>query len=91
MTIPFDDLRRKWLADPEFAARHQEIAPEMELAFALAEARKAAGLTQADVAARMQTTQSAIARWERGVQEPSIRSLRRFAEAVGRKIRVELI
>ncbi|WP_406854124.1 helix-turn-helix transcriptional regulator [Alsobacter sp. KACC 23698] len=91
MTIPFDELRRKWRTDPDFVARHEEIAPEMALAFELADARRAAGLTQAQLAERMDTTQSTVARWEKGAQEPSIRSLRKFAHAVGRRVKVELV
>ncbi|WP_460448623.1 helix-turn-helix transcriptional regulator [Alsobacter sp. SYSU BS001988] len=72
MTIPSDELRRKWRTDPDFVARHEEIAPEMALAFELADARRAAGLTQAQLAERMDTTQSTVARWEKGAQEPSI-------------------
>jgi transcriptional regulator with XRE-family HTH domain len=44
------------------------------------EARRRAGLTQADLAARLGTTQSAIARLERGGTEPSYE---RVDEAVG--------
>ena len=41
MTIPFEALRRKWMKDPKFRAEYERIGPEMELAFALADARRA--------------------------------------------------
>lgn len=50
---------------------------------ALAAARRAAGLTQADLAARLGTTQSAIARLEGGGAAPSITTLSRLADALG--------
>lgn len=53
------------------------------LAPALVTARKQAGLTQAELAARVGTTQSAIARLERGAVTPSVDMLTRLAEALG--------
>lgn len=61
-----------------------KASPEdVNLGRELARARKRAQLTQAQVAARMKTTQSAIARMESGTQALSIATLRRYAEAVG--------
>jgi predicted nucleotidyltransferase/DNA-binding XRE family transcriptional regulator len=50
---------------------------------ALAAARRAAGLTQAGLAARLGTTQSAIARLERGEVAPTIATLSRLANTLG--------
>jgi len=57
----------------------------MELAFALAEARRDAALTQADVARRMGISQATVARLESGRVMPSWNSIERFARAVGRR------
>lgn len=58
------------------------------LAEAIAEARSLAGLTQEEVAQRMQTTQSNIARMEAGRTIPSTRTLKRFATAVGAHLNI---
>lgn len=50
---------------------------------ALVDARRAAGLTQAELAARVATTQSAIARLERGKVSPRVETLRRLADVLG--------
>jgi HTH-type transcriptional regulator/antitoxin HipB len=63
----------------------------MKLAFALAEARRDAKLTQADVAQRMGTSQAADARLESGLIRPSWNSIARFAHAVGRRPVVRLL
>ncbi len=57
-------------------------APDFELARELIAARTKAGLTQGDVAARMGTTQSVVARIESGRGKPSMRTVQRFASAV---------
>jgi transcriptional regulator with XRE-family HTH domain len=54
------------------------------------QARVAAGLTQAELAARIGTSQPTIARWESGNQLPSVRSLLRLAEGTGFHLRVSL-
>jgi len=53
-------------------------------------ARSRAGLTQGEVAARMGTTQSVVARLESGKRAPSMRSVQRYAQAVGARAVVHL-
>ena len=54
------------------------------------EGRMRAGLTQAEVAARVGTTQSAIARWETGKAQPSLETLSRVLRACGLDLRIGL-
>jgi len=55
------------------------------------EARKRAGLTQAELAARAGTTQSAIARVESGAVAPSLKRLTELVQAAGFDIDVRLV
>ena len=89
--VPLDRLRRRWLRDPAFREAYEALAPEFEIAAALIAARSRAGLSQADVAKRMGTTQSVVARLESGRQRPSLSSLERYAKATDSRLRVELI
>jgi ribosome-binding protein aMBF1 (putative translation factor) len=61
---------------------------EHALAEAIAKARGRAGLTQEEVAQRMQTTQSNIARLEAGRTIPSTRTLKKFAAAIGARLNI---
>jgi len=61
MTIPFEALKARLLADPEVKAEYDALAPEFEISAELVRARLRAGLSQADLAARMGTSQSTIA------------------------------
>jgi len=56
-------------------------------------ARASAGLTQAEVAERVGTTQSAIARLESGARKhsPSIATLQRYARALGYRVQIKLV
>jgi transcriptional regulator with XRE-family HTH domain len=82
--IKFDTLHKKWMRDPEYRKEYEALEEE----FALIEARARAGLSQAQLAKRMKTTQSAIARLESGRAKPSTRTLQRFAEATGHRLKI---
>lgn len=54
------------------------------------DARLAAGLTQAELAERLQTSQSVVSRWERGGDEPRLSSLERAMRACGGRLVVSV-
>jgi len=83
-------LKARILANPEARADYDVQAPEFELARELITARTRAGLTQSELAERMQTTQSTIARLESGRTMPSMRTLARYAEATESRAVVRL-
>lgn len=82
------DLLAEWMQDPEYRDAYEALAPEFELARALIEARARAGLTQQQVAQRMHTTQSVVARLESGQRLPSTKTLQSFAKATGTRLRI---
>jgi ribosome-binding protein aMBF1 (putative translation factor) len=86
--IPVREAAKEWLKDPVFRAEYEALEPEFALASALIEARGRAGMTQAQVAAAMGTTQAVIARLEGGRVKPSTRTLERFAKATGTRLRI---
>jgi ribosome-binding protein aMBF1 (putative translation factor) len=90
MTIPFEQLKARLLANPKVKAEYDALAPEFEIAAELLRARLRAGLSQAELAERMGTSQSAIARLESGQTLPSTKTLLRYAEATGSKFHVRL-
>lgn len=53
--------------------------------------RAAAGLTQAQLASRLGTTQSAVSRWEQGRDEPRLSTLAAIGRATGRRLVVDLV
>ena len=69
------DLHTKWLEDPAYRVDYDAMEEEFALASALIEARAKAGLTQEELARRMKTTQSVVARLEGGRARPSTRTL----------------
>jgi ribosome-binding protein aMBF1 (putative translation factor) len=82
------DLHRKWMKDPQYRREYDALEEEFALAEAVAKARLRAGLSQAQLARRMRTTQSTIARLESGRGKPSTRTLGRFAKATGHRLKI---
>ena len=74
-----------------FLKEYERTDAEYSLLESLIGARLFAGLTQAQVADRMGTTQSTVARLESGMASPSFTTLRRFAEATRTKVRVNFV
>ena len=85
------DLKKRLLKDPEFREVYARTDEEFTLIETLIRARTAARLTQEELASRLGTTQSAVARLEGGGVSPSIATLRRYAEATGTRLKVALV
>jgi DNA-binding XRE family transcriptional regulator len=83
-------LKARLLEDPEARAEYEALEPEFALARELIAARARAGLSQAQVAERMGTSQSTVARLESGRTLPSMRTLARYASATGSRAVVRL-
>ncbi|WP_166299501.1 helix-turn-helix transcriptional regulator [Bradyrhizobium sp. 26S5] len=90
MTIPFEKLKARLLANPKVKVEYDALAPEFEIAAELVRARQRAGLSQSELAARMGTSQSTVARLESGQTLPSTKTLLRFAKATGSKFQIRL-
>ena len=86
--IRVDDLHKEWMEDPKYRREYEALEEEFSLVAALIEARTRAGLTQEQVAQRMKTTQAVIARLEGGGSKPSTRTLERYAEATGSRLKI---
>jgi len=84
-------LKARLLADPAVQAEYDRLTAEFEIAETLIRARQRAGLSQSEVAQRMGTRQSVVARLESGKVMPSATSLARYAAATGSRLRVELL
>lgn len=88
--IPFADVKKQWLQDDEFVQAYNSLELEFQIATKLVEARLSADLTQTEIAKRMGTTQSVIARLESGKTLPSLRTLSHYAKATGHALSFDL-
>ena len=84
-------LREKLLTDPEVQAAYDRLGPIFAVVGEMIDARLAAGLTQADIAARMGTSQSVVARLESARHMPTFDMVARYAAAINRRIDIHLV
>ena len=87
----FNKLKKQWLKDPQVQQAYQQLQPQYEIAREVINARLSARLTQAQLAERMGTTQTAIARLESGKQMPSMKTLCKIGQAVGKTPRISFL
>jgi DNA-binding transcriptional regulator YiaG len=87
----FETWKRKMMKDTAFKKEYDALEEEYALAGELVDARVKAKLTQEQVARRMGTSQSAVARMESGRKMPSTTSLQKYAAAVGHRVRIKLL
>jgi transcriptional regulator with XRE-family HTH domain len=85
------DLHEKWMKEPSYAEAYAELETEFALAREMIEARTRAGLTQDELASRMETSRTVIARLESGRCLPSTRTLKRFAAATGSRLAISFV
>ncbi|WP_281680202.1 helix-turn-helix domain-containing protein [Synergistes jonesii] len=69
----------------------EELKVEYEIIQSLVDARKANGLTQKQLAEKTGITQSDISKLENGGANPSLRTLRRLAAALGMRVKIEFV
>ena len=86
--IDYNDVRKKWMKDPEFVKEYEALEEEFSLASAMITARAHADMTQHDVAEKMETSQSYIAKLEGGAVSPTMKALKRYAEATGSRVKI---
>lgn len=76
------------MKDPVFRREYDALEDEFSLMLEVARARLRSGLSRAEIARHMKTTQRTFARLESGRVLPSRRTLERFAKATGHRLRI---
>ena len=87
------ELKKRALECADVKKEYEQLDEEFRLFDEFLRARASAGITQAEVAERIGTTQSAIARLEsgKGKHSPSLATLQKYAHALGCRLEVRLV
>lgn len=83
-------LKQELLKNKKIATEYKRLEPRYKLISQLIEARNKKGLTQEELAKRVGTKQSAIARLESGNTNPSITFLEKITKAVGSDLVIQI-
>ena len=82
--------RKRAQRDPEFAEGLETGYSEFKIGVLLRKAREQAGLTQEEVAQRLDTRKSAISRIENRAGDIRLSTLERYAKAIGWDLSLDL-
>ena len=83
-------IRKRKKRDPEFEKDFDSGYEQFKIGVLLKQAREEAGLTQEEVAARLNTKKSAISRIENHAEDIKLSTLEKFANALGKHLRLEV-
>ena len=87
----FDAYLSEKMNNPEFRAEYEALEPEYAIINAIIEARKNSKLTQKQLSERTGIAQGDISKIERGIANPSIKTLKTLATGMGMKIKLEFV
>ena len=88
--MKFEAYLNEQMTNEEFKKEFDSLAPERELALALLEARTSQGITQKELAAKIGIRQSNLSRIETGMVSPTLQTLQKIAEGLGKKLIIQL-
>ncbi|OGH39147.1 MAG: transcriptional regulator [Candidatus Levybacteria bacterium RIFCSPLOWO2_01_FULL_38_21] len=86
----WEDLEKELLSDPETRKEFNKLAPRYAVISEFIKARLKKGMTQKDVADKIGTKQSAVARLEAGNSNPTIGFLEKIASVLGTRLTIHL-
>ncbi|MCR5488663.1 MAG: helix-turn-helix domain-containing protein [Saccharofermentans sp.] len=89
MKDDFEKFLDKQLQNEEFRKEWESLEPEYAIMKALIEARTSQGLTQKELSIRSGIAQGDISKIENGNANPSIKTLKRLATAMGKSLKIE--
>lgn len=87
----YTQLKKELLKDKEIKHNYERIGPEFAVIEMIIRKRIEKGLSQKDLAEKVDTKQSAISRLESGTYNPSISFLQKVSEALDAKLKISLI
>ncbi|OGG30231.1 transcriptional regulator [Candidatus Gottesmanbacteria bacterium RIFCSPLOWO2_01_FULL_46_21] len=86
--MSFEEHKKKLLADPEVKKYYDELEPEYALIRSVIDKRLKKKMSQAQLAKKVGTRQSAISRLESGESNPSFKFLQKVARALDSSLHI---
>ncbi|MEA2113583.1 MAG: helix-turn-helix transcriptional regulator [Patescibacteria group bacterium] len=89
--VDFQEYLAEELKNPKFKRHYDECGKQLEIAYQILQLRKKEKMSQAELAKKIGTKQSNVARMETGRQNFTTETLRRIASALGRELKVDFV
>ncbi len=89
--MKYGDIKEMFLADSETKKAYEELEPEYQLIYAMVESRREKNLSQQELADVTGINRSDISKIENGNANPSLRTIKRVAKGLGKKVEIRFI
>lgn len=89
--MTYEELKEEILADPEAKREYDALEPEFQLILAMLELRSEQNLSQQEIANRTGINRSDISRIEHGNANPSLKTMKRIANALGKQLKISFV
>ena len=87
----FRDSLNKQLKDPAFKKEYDDLETEFQIIRAIIDARTEMGITQKQLSDLSGITQTEISKIENGNANPSLKTLKKLASAMGKKVKISFV
>lgn len=89
--MKLSELKEQWLSDPDTRKAYDELEPEYQLICSILDARIEKNLTQQDLADITGINRADLSRIENGNANPSLKTIKRVAEGLGKKVEIRFV
>ena len=89
--MKYSDIKEMFLADSETKKAYEELEQEYQLIYAMVESRREKNLSQQELADVTGINRSDISKIENGNANPSLRTIKRVAKGLGKKVEIRFI
>ena len=89
--MKYSDIKKKYLSDPETLKAYEDLEPEYQLIRAIIEARLEKNISQQELADATGINRSDISKIENGYANPSLKTIKRVAEGLGKKVEIRFV
>ena len=89
MAKQFNETLKELMSNKEFKKEYDALEPEFQIIKAMMKARNEKGITQKELSSITGITQADISKLENGTANPSVKTLQRLANALGKNLIIQ--
>ena len=89
--MKYSEIKNKYLSNPEVKKAYEEMEPEYQLICAIIEARQEKNISQQELADATGIDRADISKIENGNANPSLKTIKRVAEGLGKKVEIRFL
>lgn len=89
--MKYSEIKNKYLSNPETRKAYEEMEPEYQLICAIIEARREKNISQQELADATGIDRADISKIENGNANPSLKTIKRVAEGLGKKVEIRFV